>query len=399
MLRHRSCGALVALVLASLVVAARVHAAPAATACDAACQAMVREAGVLQAQGKYEPALAKLQAAASAAPQASLPLGATAYVLYQAAAVNPAQAGALRDRARVQAQAALRLNGDDPLAQETLRMLDAVGPSPLHAPNPAAAKSLADGEALFTQGRYDDALARYQEAMRLDPQASAAWVAAGDCWFMRKDWAQAAALFRKATEIEPRNAQAWRFLSDALMAQGDRGGAERALESGIAADPAQLPDWSKLAQLRQQEGKPLKPLHLQRGTRVSTDADGKVKLEVDADLQKRSTVADNGMRLAVGVMEAKACTADTQHKRSAYDIEMEAWRGALQSIDEITAKGGEAPSDPALVQMRTFARDGQLEPAVLLLLYRESYRPALEAWVGAHPDGVRTFIERYGMRP
>jgi hypothetical protein len=45
------------------------------------------------------------------------------------------------------------------------------------------------------------------------------------------------------------------------------------------------------------------------------------------------------------------------------------------------------------------ARDGQLEPAILILMFRQSYRPALEAWGAAHPRGVKEFIDRYGLRP
>jgi len=62
-------------------------------------------------------------------------------------------------------------------------------------------------------------------------------------------------------------------------------------------------------------------------------------------------------------------------------------------------RAGKDPSDPALLRMQVFARDGQLEPAILLLLFRQAYRPSLEAWLAAHPGGVKTFIDRYGLQP
>ena len=56
-------------------------------------------------------------------------------------------------------------------------------------------------------------------------------------------------------------------------------------------------------------------------------------------------------------------------------------------------------SDPALLAMQGLARDGQLEPAIFVLLYKESYRPEYERWLAAHPGGVKAFIDRYGLRP
>jgi hypothetical protein len=84
---------------------------------------------------------------------------------------------------------------------------------------------------------------------------------------------------------------------------------------------------------------------------------------------------------------------------SAYEIELTAWREAMNVADELKANTGKDLSDPALRQIQAMARDGQLEPAILILMFRQSYRPALDAWVAAHPRGVKEFIDRYGLRP
>jgi hypothetical protein len=49
--------------------------------------------------------------------------------------------------------------------------------------------------------------------------------------------------------------------------------------------------------------------------------------------------------------------------------------------------------------MSRLERDGQLETAVLLLHYREGYRKELEEWKRRNPNGVKTFLARYGLRP
>ena len=49
--------------------------------------------------------------------------------------------------------------------------------------------------------------------------------------------------------------------------------------------------------------------------------------------------------------------------------------------------------------MQTVARDGQLDAALLILQYKPAYRAALDTWLGAHPGGIRTFIDRYSVQP
>lgn len=369
-------------------------------ACSGACASLVAEGRALTVQGKLRDALAKYQAAATAAPNASAPLSAAAHMYLVAAdPARPEQAAALRKQAEGLARGALKLKPDDPLAQEVLRMLLDATPSPLHQPNEAAAAAQTEAELRFARHDYAGALAQYQQVMRLDPQYSNAWVGAGDCWYMQHDWVKAETMFRRATEIEVRNGQAWRFLSDALAEQGRLAEAEAALISGIAADPAQLPSWNKLASLRAHAGRPLKALALRRGGGVTVGADGKATISIDSALQKASETPDNAVRLALALAEANARTARDASKRSPFEVELQAWQLALQVAGETDGAADKRLSDPALLAMQALKRDGQLEPAIFLLLYKEAYRSDYERWLAAHPDGVKAFIDRYGLRP
>jgi len=367
-------------------------------ACSGACASLLAEGRALTVQGRLPDALAKYQAAAAAAPKASAPLSAAAHMFLSAAdPAKPEQAAALRKQADGLARGALKLQPDDPLAQEVLRVLLDATPSPLRRPNEAAAAVQAEAEVRFARHDYAGARAYYEKMMQLDPQYSYAWVGAGDCWYMQHEWTKAEAMFRRATDIEPRNGQAWRFLSDALVEQGRLADGEAALVSGIAADPAQLPSWNKLAGLRARAGRPLTALAVRRGG-VTIGADGKATVSLDADLQKTSGTPDSAVRLALAVAEASARTAKDAPTRSPFDIELQAWQLALQVAGDATAAGKKL-SDPALLVMQALQRDGQLEPAIFVLLYKEAYRPDYERWLAAHPDGVRTFIDRYGLRP
>ena len=377
-------------------------AAPASAAflCAEPCLGMVRQAHALEGQGKYQQALDQYKAAQQADPTASAPLSLAAGLLLKLSTAAPkGKVAEVREMARGLAERAASLSADDPVAQEVLRMLDDDGPSPLHAPGPKAAQLMAEGGALFGQHKPKEALVKYEAAMAADPRLSAAWVGAGDCYFAQGDWARAEALFRRATEIEPKNAQAWRFLSDALLAQGQRQPAEAALYASLAADPAQRPSWSKLARLRAAAGLPLKALAFKRGMRVEQGVDGKFTLNIDKALADQGKTPDYAIRLALAVTEINARQGRTGTPKSPYEIELEAWRTALKVMDEVAAAGAEPVTDPGLLQMQALARQGQLEPAILLLTFRQAYRPALDAWLAANPGGVKLFIDRHGLQP
>jgi len=366
--------------------------------CRDACTATIQQGIALEGQDKYQEALEKFRAAAKADPLASLPVSMEAGLyLSLSERVPPEKAEELRGAARATANRALRLAPEDPVAQEVLRRLDDDGPSPLHAPNAQAHKLMDAAETQFMQQHYDDALRDYEAAAQADPQYSGAWVGAGDSYFARKDWANAEALFRRAVAMEPANSQGWRYLADALAMQGKREEAGKALYAAVAADPSQRPNWGKLAMARR--GPPLESLGLRRGVHVTQGADGKFTVNVDKSVADDAAPPDLALRIALAASEANQRAEDKAHAKPPYDIELQAWRTAIQAVDEAQAKTGDGLRDPALRRMQAFAHDGQLEPAILLLQFRQSYRPALNAWLAAHPDGIKTFVDRYGVQP
>lgn len=373
-------------------------AASAAMQCGQPCQGLLQEGQALGGQGKFQEALEKYRAAQKADPQASLPLSMEAsLVLRLSASVGPEKTTLWRDAARGLARRALVLAPDDPVALETLRLLDDEGPSPLHAPNREATALVAEAESQFSQRHYREALEKFQAAAKADPQYSYPWVGAGDCYFAQKDWAQAETMFRRAAEIEPRNSQAWRYLADTLFNQGKFDAIEPVLLSAIVADPSQQPNWVKLASVRAQQSMPLKPLALQRGVRVVAKDGGGYGVNIDQPADKNTATPDFAVRLMLGATEANMRSKDKAAQP--YEIELAAWQTAMKVADELKTNTGKELQDPALRQMQALARDGQLEPAILLLLFRQSYRPALDAWLAAHPRGAKEFIDRYGLRP
>jgi len=373
-------------------------AALAAVLCGQPCEGLIQEAQALDGQGKYQEALEKLRSAQKADPQASMPIAMeSSLVLRLSERVPPEKAAEWRDAARGLANRALAVAPDDPVARETLRVLDDDGPSPLHEPNREAAAFVTEAESQFAQRNFREALKKYQAAMKADPQFSYAWVGAGDCYYAQEDWANAESMFRRATEIEAHNSQAWRYLADTLFNMGKLEAAEKALLSAIVADPSQHPNWIKLASIREREGLPLKRLALRRGVSVVVKEDGKYGVKIEEPADKKTDTPDFAVRLMLGASESNMRAANKAAQP--YEIELASWRAAMKVADELKANTGKELRDPALRQIQALARDGQLEPAILILMFRQSYRPALDAWLAAHPGGVKVFIDRYGLRP
>jgi tetratricopeptide (TPR) repeat protein len=394
--------AIAAITLALLSTVSTLCAAQPGLKMNAAAQALVDEGNVLGAQGKLQQALDKYSQANKADPSSSVPLSQIAEVLRQAAEqAQGEQQAKLRQQAEALVNQILQKYPDEPLAHEVQRKLREDQPPPLHTANAAALAEMNLGEVAFAKQKFDDALLHYERAAALDPQLSMAWIYAADCFYAQKKYAEAETRYRKGVEIEPLNAQGWRYLSDALAFQDKRSAAEDALFSGIAAQPSQIPSWIKLSHLRDAAGYPLTSLNLVRKSSASLGADGKPTVQLDPALSDASKTADGALWLLLGVKQANDMVAQKEGKGDANTLAAETarWRMGFKVAEEVTAKGEPGLQAPALKTLQMLENDGELETALLLLTYRESWRPALEAWKRDNPQGIRKFVDKYGLRP
>jgi hypothetical protein len=189
-----------------------------------------------------------------------------------------------------------------------------------------------------------------------------------------------------------------------LLQQKKTDEAIAALASSIGARPDQPLAWKKLSVLQDATaGQPLTALKLRRGAEGSVDRpDGKPRIQVfaEAPAPGANMSADTAMwqLLAMGQASLKTAAFKKENKLSPFQIELTAWQQAMRAFDDLAARRGVALADPALLRMQKLYAAGQLEPA-LLLQFREAYRPELEAWKTAHPNGVRQFSDTQRLMP
>lgn len=368
-----------------------------------ACTALVQEGIRLVHQNRFNEALDLFARAEKADPTASGPLSGRAVAFYEASLRTTQDlAEDYRAKAGALAAAALAREPRDPLALDLVQFLEEGPPRVRHAPKAEAGRLVAEGEVLFSAKNYGEAKAKYLAAFERDSQYARALVFAGDCDYCRKDYPKAVELFRRAVQVDPLDEKGWRYLADTLLAEGQMDPAREALVAGISALPRYLPSWTTLAGLPG-TGPAWKSLALKpRARAVKDPKSGKYTVVLDPELTrgKSQDSADVAVWLMYGLAQVAAANPAKAGEPvpTPFRKELETWNRILQVAEELTVQGKRL-TDPVLLQMQTFRKAGDLEVGLYLLAFKEAYRNDFEAWKTAHPNGVRTFLDTYRIRP
>jgi DNA-binding response OmpR family regulator len=122
---------------------------------------------------------------------------------------------------------------------DLLRRVEAVlEASKAHVPG-AAAPLVVAGRAALEDGRLDEALAEFEQAVRVDPFSAEALMGLGEALRARGDVFRAMSAFERAVELRPGLLNALRILATLYLTKGFRAKAAEVLERAVhvAADP------------------------------------------------------------------------------------------------------------------------------------------------------------------
>ncbi len=100
---------------------------------------------------------------------------------------------------------------------------------------------IARAERLKTEGRYEDAIQAYADAIARDPGLRAYRFVIGELCFELQRYAEAANVFAEIVKVEPHHAQAWDGLGRAAHLLGQDQHAIAALEQAILL----APEWAE----------------------------------------------------------------------------------------------------------------------------------------------------------
>jgi tetratricopeptide (TPR) repeat protein len=128
---------------------------------------------------------------------------------------------ALRVRAREAFLKAKALGIDEPIIDGLIQGIPADGmDSRVFSPHVEANALMLLAEGKFAQGKLDEALRDYQQALKLDPKLYYAALFSGDVFTHKGDYAQAEVWYQKAILINPMIETAYRYSATPLMKQG-----------------------------------------------------------------------------------------------------------------------------------------------------------------------------------
>lgn len=352
---------------------------------DPKAVALIKQARIAEQEGKVNEALKLYRSAAEADGTASSALSAIA-ILFQGASTqaDAKNVATYREQAEGHAQAALKIDARDPVAMEVLRRLADDSAAPERRTTPAVAQAIAEGEVLFHEKKYAQALLKYEAAARLDPADSEPVLLIGDCYFMQNDMVHAEEKFRQVVTMDPLSGSGWRFLFDALIKQGKFQDAWAAAVSGVAAMPSAKPSWDRVRHMADLGGDQMRVFEwAPKGYGSYKDK----KIVVAPDMP-----ADERMAWMAYAM-SEIYNQDPAQKLSPFGARLATWEKTAQIIIE-TGKADQI-QDPGLRDIIRFHKAGQLKAAVFALSYKEAYRAEFEAWKKAEPDGLKRFIDTF----
>ncbi len=129
--------------------------------------------------------------------------------------------------------------------------------------------ALAAGNRAFDAGRYDDALAAFEEAASAEPKLSAAWVGRGAALGRLGRPVEAREAFGEAVRRAPDNSEAWVNMGLAALEASETAAAREAFQRAVGLDGASARGYVGLAMLAATAGDRAEVLsHLEKALRL-----------------------------------------------------------------------------------------------------------------------------------
>jgi tetratricopeptide (TPR) repeat protein len=236
-----------------------------------------------------------LEKIAAANPNDIFILSRLGFALYASSAIekDPAARRKMLARARTVLLRSQSLGDDSNLTKITLSSLATKDPTDVPFSNVKAAEAaIREGEEAFVRGELDKALAKYRQALELDPSLYEAALYAGDMEFkkghqsteaqFRSDaFDRAGAWFAKAIAIDPDRETAHRYWGDALDAQGKTSDARDKFIDAIIAEPYNQKSYVGLSQWAERHDVSVGHPKIEFPTNVSSGQKGQVDITLD----------------------------------------------------------------------------------------------------------------------
>ena len=402
MIRYSQMNGPIVLLLAAAAAFAQSD-APATPARDLAAER--QQALSLLNQGRCQAALPLAEDLVAANPDDAVAQGWLGYCLFNKSRLtaNPDEAQALRKRAREAAVRSRQLGNKWPLLNDLFIAIDTPGAAEQpFSSNAEANAKMKEGEAAFSKGDNEGALAAYSAALKLDPQLYHAALFAGDVCFRAKDTACAADWFSKAVAIAPTHETAYRYWGDALMAAGKMMEARDKFIEAVIAEPGQKP-WAGLMNWAKRNDCTLTAPKIDRPKIEARLGDNPQTMTVSPQDLEDKDGTGRAAWLAYGITRAawrQALFAKTYPNETQYRHTLAEETAALTAVANAVERLNAPHLDPLLANVLALKRDGLLEAWILLNGGPDpSLAPDYAPYRDAHHAEIRAYFDKYIIHP
>lgn len=387
---------LLTLLFLSVVIASPIQAQTDGTA------ELKRQASGLLKENKYTEALPLLERIAAAEPNDGETQFYLAFALLGQAhnTKDGATRKALRVRARQAFVKAKSLNFSEPKLDALILSLPEDGSdAPGFTSNSEANHLMDEGEALFSQGKSEEALKKYQAALQLDPKLYHAALFCGDIYLQKADYANAEIWYQKAIAIDPNKETAYRYSATPLMKQRKTDEARDRYIEAFIVEPYNRFARGGLIQWAQATQTSLAHPDIAIPTDVTFDEKGDAKINLDAGALLGGKDDGSFAWISYGATRStwrKEKFAKTFPNEKTYRHSLAEEADALRSVISVaTADKKDKKLSPSLTRLKKLDEEGLLESYILLARPDDGIAQDHAAYLKQNRDKLRRYMVQY----
>ena len=369
---------------------------------DQSVNDLKRQASALMKENKYTEALPILEKIATLEPNDGETQFYLGFALIGQAANTKDNAArkALRVRARDAFVKARSFNFSEPRLNAMIASLPEDGSdAPGFSANTKANDLMREGEALFSQGKADEALKKYQQALEVDPTTYHAALFSGDIYLQKQDYANAEIWYQKAIAIDPNIETAYRYSATPLMKQRKIEAARDRYVEAFITEPYSRFARAGLVQWGQATQTTLAHPQIDIPTNITFDEQGNAKINLDANALLGPKDDGSFAWISYGVARStwrKEKFAKTYPNEKLYRHSLAEEVDALRSVISLATSDKRTKNlSPSLARLKKLDQEGLLEAYILMARADDGIAQDHPAFLKTNRDKLRRYVMEY----
>jgi tetratricopeptide (TPR) repeat protein len=314
--------------------------------------------------------------------------------------VDDAKRKSLRVRARNAFIKSKELGFKEPIVDAVIQNIPPDGSDgKAFSQNIEANRLMTEAEALFSQGKLDDALANYQKALKLDPRLYEAALFSGDVHMQHGNFEQAEIWYQKAIAIDPNRETAYRYSATPFMKQRKFDQARDRYVEAYISEPYNRYAAAGLTQWAQMTSTKLGHPAIEVPTNVNFDDKGNANVSLDPKTfsgnKEDGSYAWIGYSLTRTVWR-KEKFAQTFPQEKIYRHSLAEEADALRTVVKMATTDEKVKKlNESIVQLKKLNDEGLLEAYILLVRVDAGIAADHPAYLKQNRDKLRRYVVQY----